>query len=252
MQLRAPAILIASRAHGETATIARLLTRDHGLLAGYVAGGRGRQLRPVMIPGNLVEVDLRKSCSSHEHFDHVGGLAYLQEKSGAQVVSSVAARKALETGRTQPGDPQHDMHDPFAPVTVSRTVRSFEPVTRGKLSLMPLETPGHTPGALSWQWWSCEGTDCRTMVYADSLSPIGRDDYSFSNHPQYLANYRAGLEALAEAPCDLLVTPHPSASWMLGRMESDTGLFGKGNCRKYADAINARLDDEVQLEAEEK
>ena len=59
MNLSAPAILIASRAHGESAAIARLLTEEYGLVAGYVAGGRGRQLRPVMIPGNAVEVELR-------------------------------------------------------------------------------------------------------------------------------------------------------------------------------------------------
>jgi DNA repair protein RecO (recombination protein O) len=58
MHIRAPAIVCASRHQGETAVIARLLTADHGLVAGYVAGGRGRQLRPVLIPGNLVEAEL--------------------------------------------------------------------------------------------------------------------------------------------------------------------------------------------------
>lgn len=59
MHLRAPAILLAARPHGETAVVARLLTEEAGVVAGYVAGGRGRRLRPVVIPGNLVEADLR-------------------------------------------------------------------------------------------------------------------------------------------------------------------------------------------------
>jgi DNA repair protein RecO (recombination protein O) len=58
MNLRAPAILLASRAHGETGAIARLLTSEHGLVAAYIAGGRGRQLRAVMVPGNRVALDL--------------------------------------------------------------------------------------------------------------------------------------------------------------------------------------------------
>jgi DNA repair protein RecO (recombination protein O) len=58
MHLRAPAILLTARPHGETGAIIRALTADHGLVAGYVAGGRGRQLRPVMIPGNRVALDL--------------------------------------------------------------------------------------------------------------------------------------------------------------------------------------------------
>ncbi|MEJ5976551.1 recombination protein O N-terminal domain-containing protein [Novosphingobium sp. PS1R-30] len=59
MHVRAPAVVCASRPNGETAVVARLLTADHGLVAGYVAGGRGRDLRPVLIPGNLVEAELR-------------------------------------------------------------------------------------------------------------------------------------------------------------------------------------------------
>nr|WP_217905241.1 DNA repair protein RecO [Altererythrobacter lutimaris] len=66
--MRAPAILLASRAHGETASIARLLTEEYGLVAGYVAGGRGRTLRPVLIPGNLVEADLRARSHSQLPF----------------------------------------------------------------------------------------------------------------------------------------------------------------------------------------
>ncbi len=68
MNLRAPAILLASRPHGETAAIARMLTEQYGMVAGYVAGGRGRQLRPVVIPGNLVEVDLRAKSDSQLPF----------------------------------------------------------------------------------------------------------------------------------------------------------------------------------------
>ncbi|WP_298191286.1 recombination protein O N-terminal domain-containing protein [Novosphingobium sp.] len=58
MLIRAPAILCASRAHGEHGAVVRLLTADHGLVAGYVAGARGRTLRPVLIPGNLVAAEL--------------------------------------------------------------------------------------------------------------------------------------------------------------------------------------------------
>lgn len=68
MNLRAPAILVAARPHGETGVIARLLTEEGGLVAGYVAGGRGRNLRPVVIPGNLVALELRAKSDSQLPF----------------------------------------------------------------------------------------------------------------------------------------------------------------------------------------
>lgn len=68
MQLRAPAIFLAARPHGETAVVARMLTEEHGVIAGYVAGGRGRRLRPVVIPGNLVELQLSARSDSQLPF----------------------------------------------------------------------------------------------------------------------------------------------------------------------------------------
>ena len=68
MHIRAPAILLAARPHGETAVVARMLTADHGVVAGYVAGGRGRNLRPVVIPGNLVDLQLSARSDSQLPF----------------------------------------------------------------------------------------------------------------------------------------------------------------------------------------
>lgn len=49
------AIVCAIRHHGEHGTIARLLTPDDGLVAGYVRGGRSTRMRPILIPGNVVQ-----------------------------------------------------------------------------------------------------------------------------------------------------------------------------------------------------
>jgi DNA repair protein RecO (recombination protein O) len=71
MQLDATALVCALRAHGETGAIARLLTRESGMIAGYVAGARGRQLRPVLIPGNKVALEARSKSDSQLPFFRV-------------------------------------------------------------------------------------------------------------------------------------------------------------------------------------
>jgi DNA repair protein RecO (recombination protein O) len=58
LHLTFPAIVVATRPHGETAGIVRVLSEQFGLVAGYVAGARGRHLRPVLIPGNRVAAEL--------------------------------------------------------------------------------------------------------------------------------------------------------------------------------------------------
>ena len=47
------------RGHGEHGVIARGLTAEHGLLAGYVRGGRSTRLRPVLTAGNIVTAEFR-------------------------------------------------------------------------------------------------------------------------------------------------------------------------------------------------
>lgn len=59
MRADTEAIVCALRGHGEHGAIVRLLTPEHGLVAAYVRGARGRRMRPLLIPGNLVSVQLR-------------------------------------------------------------------------------------------------------------------------------------------------------------------------------------------------
>lgn len=53
------AIVCAVFGHGEHGAVVRFLTSDSKLEAGYVRGGRSRKLRPILLSGNLVQVELR-------------------------------------------------------------------------------------------------------------------------------------------------------------------------------------------------
>lgn len=59
MRLDTIAIVCAVRPHGEHGAILRALTPGYGIQAAYVRGGRSRRLRPVLLPGNLIQAELR-------------------------------------------------------------------------------------------------------------------------------------------------------------------------------------------------
>jgi DNA repair protein RecO (recombination protein O) len=56
MEWRDAGVVLAVRNHGETSAIAEILTADHGRCLGLVRGGRSRRMRPILQPGNMVDV----------------------------------------------------------------------------------------------------------------------------------------------------------------------------------------------------
>jgi DNA repair protein RecO (recombination protein O) len=59
MRIETEAIICAVRSHGEHGAIVRALTPLDGVQAGFVRGGRSRRLRPILVPGNLVQAEYR-------------------------------------------------------------------------------------------------------------------------------------------------------------------------------------------------
>lgn len=196
--------------------------------------------------------DVRLLLSSHEHVDHAGGLAALRRATGAAMLATAAARPLLASGRPAPDDPQRTILPPAAPVPVSRTARDGEVVALGPLRLTAHATPGHSPGGTSWSWRSCEGARCRTIVYADSLSAVAADGYRFSDHPAHVARLRATIAKVGRLPCDLLITPHPSASLLHERLDGAKPLSDPAQCAAYAATARANLDKRLADELRER
>jgi len=210
-----------------------------------------------LIANNIRELGFRLSdvkylLNSHEHFDHVGGMARLQQLTGAQLLASPAAAKVLRTGVASADDPQSGLSKPFPGARVDRIIQDGEMVRLGDTILTAVSTPGHTPGALTWRWGACDGGRCRQIVYADSLTPVSRDNYRFSDHPAYLQAYRASIAKIAALDCDILITPHPSASGLPDRFALRAPLEDRNACRNYAASLTEQLDERLAKEASTK
>ena len=91
MQLRAEAVILAVRAHGEHGAVVRALTAGHGLQAGYVRGGRSRRLKPVLQPANLVQGEWRARTE-----EQLAGLTVELVHSRAPLFREPLAAAALE------------------------------------------------------------------------------------------------------------------------------------------------------------
>ncbi len=221
---------------------------EHILIDSGTQGGVDVVIKNIEALGFSVD-QIGLILQSHEHFDHVGGIAKIQQATGADIAASFDARKVIESGKNSPNDPQAGSLEDFPAATVRSTVVNGQKIEFGFNTLTVIATPGHTPGALSWQWTECEGNDCKTIVYADSMSPISNDTYRFSDHLEYVAAFRAGIERIDSAKCDILLTPHPSSSQMETRLIDGSLLVDSGSCKRYAASITRRLDARLAKEA---
>ena len=161
--------------------------------------------------------DVRLILNSHARFDHAGGIAALQQMSGARVVASAQGARALGRGEPTEDDPQYRSgHDPRVHFPAVRRVEAIgdgRTLTVGDVTITAHLTPGHTPGSTTWSWRSCEGTRCLDVVYADSLNPVSDDGFRFmgdATHASLIGAFEKSIATVDRLPCDVLVTVHPS------------------------------------------
>ena len=194
--------------------------------------------------------DVTTILMSHEHFDHVGGMARLQKTTGATIVATPPAAAVLRSGKPGADDPQAASgHPAFPPVTGKIVNISGERTRRhAGRDFTPLFTPGHTPGATSWTWRECERGVCRKLVYVDSLNPISADGYRFSDHPELVRAMRAGIAKVAALDCDIVVAPHPTAAQLRDRLLGSRPLIDPAGCRDFAATATGRLDKRLAAE----
>lgn len=231
-----------------------LLTSDSGHV--LIDAGLPESAEPIMAHiralGFRVE-DVKLIVNSHAHYDHAGGIAAIQRASGAMVAASPSSAAVFRTGMAGRDDPQYAIALAYPAVT-GTDVRVFadgDTLRVGPIAIVAHFTPGHTPGGTSWSWRACEGTKCLHFVYADSQTPVSSDDFLFTRstaYPTALQDFARGFAVLEQLPCDVLLTPHPSASQLWERIEART-LEDPQACTRYVAGARAALARRVAAES---
>ena len=233
----------------------------HVLIDGGLTESAPRILASIRELGFRVE-DVRLILNSHAHYDHAAGIAPLQVASGAEVAAHPWSAAFMRAGRSIAGDPQFGIDIPYEPVTPVREITDGDTLRVGPLAMVAHFTGGHTPGGTTWTWRSCEGTGaaerCYDMAYVDSQTPVSADDFRFTSNTSYpsaIADFERGFARIEGLRCDVLLTPHPSASEMFERRTARDGgkadaFRDAGACRRLAAQARQRLARRIATERE--
>ena len=188
--------------------------------AGHILLDGGLEQSAALIDANIRKLgfkteDVKLIVNSHAHYDHAGGIAALQRASGATVAASPSGAEALQRGENTVDDPQYGFGkaaNGFPAVKNVKVIKDSDVLRVGNISITANFTPGHTPGSTAWTWRSCEGTICYNIVYADSLTAVSADGFKYTAEPERVNLFRRSISRVAELPCDIVISTHPSAT----------------------------------------
>jgi metallo-beta-lactamase class B len=212
----------------------------------------------VMIMASIAKLgfdieDVKVLLNSEPHSDHAGGLAVLQQASGAALWASEPSADAIASGGDDP-----DMILPLRALVrvgllsypAARVDHRFEDgdtIRVGPIALTAHVTAGHTRGSTSWSFTVRDGDRLLHVV-----SVCGPGVLAGVRYPEQRADRERSLRVLRSLPADIWVTNHARA-W--GRYRKFAARATAKNpvdpfidpegYRAYLDAAEAELRDGV-------
>lgn len=204
----------------------RVYVMEVGPLAvnAYIVERSGTRQAVVIDPGGDGEeilgeiggrgLSVEKILLTHGHFDHVGAVSLLRERTGAPVhvhpedVSrmTAASRQGILFGLSVPDPPPPDV-----------LVREGDTVPFQDLEFRVAHTPGHTPGCVSYILGNAAFVG--DLIFAGS---IGRTDLPGGDHEQLIASVRRSIFTL---PDDTVLFPGHGPATTVGREKRSNPFF---------------------------
>ncbi|WP_167855095.1 subclass B3 metallo-beta-lactamase [Hymenobacter wooponensis] len=188
--------------------------QGHVLIDGGYPGTAPMILKSIATLGFNIK-DVKILLNSHAHLDHAGGLAALQQASGAQLWVSEADADIISSGGVSARN--------MAPVNglvylgimrypAPRIVHRFQDgaqISLGPIQLTAHVTAGHTPGCTTWAFPVRDGGRELLVVSVGSLSlPMPTSLFNW----RYDATLRQELErsyaTLRRLPADIYLSSH--------------------------------------------
>lgn len=151
--------------------------------------------------------DIAILLNSHAHLDHSGGLAELQELSGASLMASEGDRSALEGGFYLGSEDDVNLKAP--PIQVNIAFSDDFSFEQGGISMTAKVTPGHTRGCTSWTMNIEQGGKSHEILFFCSATVAAN---RLVGPPQYegiVEDYRKTFAMTKDWKPDVFLSNHP-------------------------------------------
>ena len=222
---------------GNTGTVVYAIATSGGII--LLDSLAANQVESVLLPGmrklGLDPAQVKLVIVAHGHADHFGGSPYFQER-GAHVSMSAEDWDFIAP---KPGSA------PKGPAPPKRDIVAVEgqPITLGDEKVMPVLTPGHTPGSMGFIFPVKDGGKTRmaamfggTMLTATRPTPEQFD--------QYLTAIEHFKAETVKAKVEVELQNHPLMDDLMGRLArrqkggANPFVVGRDSYPKFLDVMS--------------
>jgi metallo-beta-lactamase class B len=206
---------------GNTGTVAYAITTSDGII--LLDALAANEVEPVLLPGlrklGLDPAQVKLVIVAHGHADHFGGAPYFQER-GARVAMSAEDWDFIAP---KPGAPARGP----APPKRDLVMTEGQTVRLGDVAVMPVLTPGHTPGSMGFLFpVKNRGNTLTAAMFGGTMLTATRPTPAqFDQYLKAIAHFR--VEAV-KAGAEVELQNHPL-------MDDFTARLAKLKARKPAD-----------------
>jgi hydroxyacylglutathione hydrolase len=176
---------------GPLQTNCYILSEADGTCLIFDPGEEGRKLHNWLREKKLKPIAI---LLTHAHFDHIGAVDYIRDSYQIPVYIHVKESKWLSDPALN-GSQNFMMVQPIRVKEADNYFQKEGTLLIGSFQIQVLETPGHSPGSVSFYF-----EENRIVVSGDALfqGSIGRTDLAGGNHKQLIQSIHEKLLTLPE------------------------------------------------------
>ncbi|MBC9932663.1 subclass B3 metallo-beta-lactamase [Chitinophaga qingshengii] len=183
--------------------------------AGHILVNTGLAVSEQTIKKNIKALgfrfkDIKILLTMQAHFDHMGAMAAIQQKTGARFMVDAGDVSVSETG----GKTDYEtggLVSQYSPVKVNRILHDKDTISLGDMQLVMLHHPGHTIGSCSFIF-EVKDDNRRYKVLLANMPTIitNRKLSAVKGYPDMAKDYAYTLDTMPKIQFDLWLAAHAS------------------------------------------
>lgn len=154
--------------------------------------------------------DIKILLNTQAHYDHMGAMAFIKNKTGAQLMINEKDADVLKDG----GSSDYALggkRSSFKPVTPDRLLHDGDTITLGNMQLVMLHHPGHTKGSCSFLFTVSDEQKSYKVLIANMPTIVTDSSFtSINSYPAIAADYAYTLKAMKNISFDIWLASHAS------------------------------------------